>query len=134
MASSRPDRATVLAETLARLATAVVAVLRRVGHGLRRGTARLGRAALARRVALGAMALRAMWWSALGLLVVGGPLVLGHEALPERWRVLTPFVVGLVVCGLLRLLAPARHLRVAALVLGALHGAAVVLVWTAFAG
>jgi hypothetical protein len=74
------------------------------------------------------------WWSALVLLLVGGRPILGLEAVPERWVALAPFVVGLSLCAAVRLGAASRRLGAAALGLGALHGTAVVLVWTAFAG
>jgi hypothetical protein len=74
------------------------------------------------------------WWAALLLLVVGGRPIVGMEAVPERWVALAPFVIGLLLCAAVRLLATPRRLRVAALGLGALHGTAAVLVWTAFAG
>jgi hypothetical protein len=56
------------------------------------------------------------------------------EPVPERWMALAPFALGLLLCAGLRLFASPRHLRTAALGLGALHGTAVVLVWTAFGG
>lgn len=106
--------------------------------GLRRGAslAQAGLTALARLgwhhrgIALLA-GQRLLWWGALALLVLGGRAVLGLDPLPSRWMVLAPFVAGLAVCAMLRL-ASHRRLRVAALALGSLHGAAAVLVWTAF--
>lgn len=116
-------------------------VQRALGRGLRwslhrsgRGLRALGRGARRHRHALRAMTERLAWWSALGLLVLGGAPVLGQGALPERWLVLAPFALGLLLCAALRLTSPARQLRMAALWLGALHGTALVLVWTAFAG
>lgn len=85
-----------------------------------------------RRGLLPAVGLRAVWWSALLLLMVGGRPVLGPGSLPERWVALAPFILGLSLCAGLRLVAPHRHLRLAALGLGTLHGTAVALVWTAF--
>lgn len=81
-----------------------------------------------------AVVYRMMWWSALGLLVFGGSVVLGHGELPGRELVLAPFVVALAICGVLRLVAAERHLRVAALGLGVMHGGAAVMVWSAFGG
>jgi hypothetical protein len=101
---------------------------------LGRGLRALGRAAHRQRAVLWAASHRVAWWAALLLLAVGGRAVLGLEALPERGAALAPFVAGLLLCAAVRLVAPPRRLRVAALGLGALHGAAVVLVWTAFAG
>lgn len=87
-----------------------------------------------RKAVVRAIVYRMMWWSALGLLVLGGGVVLGHGELPQREIVLAPFVVALAICGVLRLVAAERHLRVAALGLGVMHGGAVVMVWSAFAG
>ncbi len=77
---------------------------------------------------------RIAWWLALALLVVGGRAILGLDAVPGRVAALAPFAAGLGLCAWLRVAnAPAR-LRIAALGLGAVHGLAAVLVWTAFAG
>jgi hypothetical protein len=146
MASPAPRRLAVVAlASLARFARVATPVVRRgLGHGSRalarglralgRGLMVLGRAARQRRAALVAVGHRVAWWSALVLLVVGGRAILGPEALPERSAALAPFVAGLLLCAAVRLLAAPRRLRVAALGLGALHGTALVLVWTAFAG
>lgn len=103
-----------------------------------RGGARAARAlhrtARRRRALLVAATHRLAWWSALALLVVGGRPILGAEPLPEQWAALAPFAAGLLLCAAVRLLARPGRLRLAALGLGALHGTAVVLVWTAFAG
>lgn len=130
--------ATLVLARLARWVRLATPVLRRGlvrsakagGRGLRA----LGRGAHRRRAVLWAAGQRAAWWSALALLVIGGRSIVGLGALPERWDALAPFVAGLVLCGGVRLLAAAGPLRAMALVLGALHGAALVLVWTAFAG
>ncbi len=106
----------------------------RGAKALGRGLGALGRLAYRRRAVIFAATHRVAWWAALGLLVMGGRPVLGLEAVPERWIAVAPFVAGLVLCAAVRLLAPSRRLRVAALGLGALHGTAAVLVWTAFAG
>lgn len=123
---------------LLRWARAATPVVRRgiirgakaTGRGLRA----VGRGAHRHRVALVAVGHRVAWWSALALLVLGGRPVLGAEALPERWAALAPFAAGLLLCAMVRLFAAPGRLRVAALGLGALHGTALVLVWTAFAG
>jgi hypothetical protein len=103
-------------------------------RGLGRGLLALGRAARRQRAVLLAVGHRAAWWSALALLMVGGRPILGSEPLPERWAALAPFAAGLLLCAAVRLLATPGRLRLAALGLGALHGTALVLVWTAFAG
>ena len=91
-----------------------------------------GRGLVRHRRAVGPVGLRVAWWSALLLLVIGGPPVLGLERLPEPEVVLAPFAVGLALCAALQIGSSRRHLRVAALALGALHGTAITLVWTAF--
>ncbi|MCX4245284.1 hypothetical protein [Paraliomyxa miuraensis] len=98
------------------------------------GLRALGRGARRHRRPLRALGERLAWWSALGLLVLGGRPVLGEGPVPEPWLALAPFVAGLLLCALLRLTSSARQLRMAALWLGALHGTAAALVWTAFAG
>lgn len=103
-------------------------------QALGRGTRALGRGALRQRAAISAVSQRFAWWAALALLVMGGRPILGLEALPTRGIALAPFVVGLLLCAAVRLWARSAGLRVGALALGALHGAALVLVWTAFAG
>lgn len=103
-------------------------------RGLWRGLRALGRAARRRRAELVAAGHRVAWWSALALLVMGGRPILGADPLPDQWAALAPFAAGLLLCAAVRLLATPGRLRLAALGLGALHGVAVVLVWTAFAG
>lgn len=103
---------------------------RAAGRGLR-ATAR---AARRHREGLAAIGHRLAWWSALALLVVGGRPILGLGALPERTGALAPFAAGLLLCAMVRISAAPGRLRLAALGLGALHGTALVLVWTAFAG
>lgn len=134
MASSSAERAAAPLAGLMRLGRALAPVMRWLATRAALGTRGLARLAVSRRRELWAVGLRLMWWGALAMLVLGGPAVLGHDELPPRWRMLAPFAIGLALCGVLRLLAPARHLRVAALGLGALHGLAVVLVWTAYDG
>jgi hypothetical protein len=139
---SLPPRARHLAQTafvglvrFARFAAPVVRRgLERGGRALGRGLRALGHAAIHHRAGLLAASHRMAWWAALLLLVVGGLPVVGMEALPARGVALAPFVVGLLLCAAVRLLAGPRRLRVAALGLGALHGTAAALVWTAFAG
>lgn len=99
-----------------------------------RGRRGLSRGARRHRAALRALGERVTWWGALALLVVGGRPVLGAGEVPERWLALAPFVMGLTLCAALRFSARSGRIRGAALALGALHGAATVLVWTAFAG
>ncbi|MCA9649343.1 MAG: hypothetical protein KC501_05510, partial [Myxococcales bacterium] len=106
------DRAAAPLAGLLRLAQASVPVLRWLtvlaGRGMRalgRGARALGRVAVARRRMLMALGHRLMWWAALGMLLLGGPAVLGHGELPERGQLLAPFAVGLVLCAALRLLA-----------------------------
>jgi hypothetical protein len=133
-----PPLASLVLAALARAARWAAPVARRglrrgaqlAGHGLRA----TGRTAWRQRAAIAALAVRVAWWSALALLLAGGRPILGLGALPERTAALAPFVAGLVLCGGVRLWAAPRRLRVAALALGVLHGAALVLVWTAFAG
>lgn len=134
MPSSRTDRMAAPLAGLAQLARLAAPYARRLALRLGRLARGLVVGASSQRAAMAAIGLRAMWWAALGLLVLGGPVVLGHEPIPAMWQALAPFVVGLTLCAALRLLSDARHLRFAALGLGALHGAAVVLVWTAFGG
>lgn len=93
-----------------------------------------GRGLVRHRRALGPVTLRVAWWSALLLLVVGGQPVLGLDPLPEPEVVLAPFAAGLTLCAALQLGSSRRHLRFAALALGALHSTAITLVWTAFYG
>jgi hypothetical protein len=139
---SPSPRARHLASTvfvgLARFAHVAAPVVRRGlehgGRALGRGLRALGRLAYRQRAALWAASHRLAWWAALLLLVVGGGPLLGMEAVPTREVALAPFVAGLLLCAVVRLLAAPRRLRVAALGLGALHGTAVALVWTAFAG
>ena len=123
---------------LARWARVAAPVVRRGLVGGARATGRglraAARGAQRHRIALVAAGHRVAWWSALALLVLGGRPILGAEALPERWAALAPFAAGLLLCAVVRLFAAPRRLRVAALGLGALHGTALVLVWTAFAG
>ncbi len=123
----------VLAQ-LAALGARLRPVIGKTGTALAQGATAAVRGAVRHRAVLGAIGLRALWWSALVLLVVGGRHVLGLASLPSREWVLAPFVVGLVLCAVLRLADAPRRLHVAALGLGAVHGLAVVLVWTAFAG
>lgn len=119
---------------LARFGRAAKPVVGRWLSAGARGLLALGRAARRQRALLLAAGHRAAWWSALGLLMVGGRPILGSEPLPERWAALAPFAAGLLLCAAVRLLATPGRLRLAALGLGALHGTALVLVWTAFAG
>ena len=139
---SRPRKARTLASLalagLARSARVAAPVVRR---GLVRGATLTGRGlrATARgarrhRAVLGAIGHRLAWWSALALLVLGGRPIVGLGELPERTGALAPFALGLLLCAVARLLAAPGRLRLAALGLGALHGTALVLVWTAFAG
>lgn len=125
MADSTSDR-------LARLLTGL-AGLARVGAVL----ATAGRGAIAalwqNRARAYPVAPRALWWGALLSLLLGGRVILGTEALPGRLEVLAPFAIGLGCCALVRLLASADHLRTAALGLGAVHGLAAAMVWSAFA-
>jgi len=117
--------------------TAAPVVWRGLDRGTKatgRGVRALGRGAHRHRVVLAAIGHRLAWWSALGLLVLGGRPILGLGTLPDRTGALAPFAAGLLLCAVVRLLAAPRRLRVAALGLGALHGTALVLVWTAFAG
>jgi hypothetical protein len=111
-----------------------LAVAEGLRRGLRRGLRSTVEAAHRHRRILFAVSLRLAWWTAVVLLVVGGRPMLGMDPLPSRWVALVPFAVGLGLCAVLRLVTGPRHLRTAALGLGALHGTAVMLVWTAFEG
>lgn len=130
--------ATLALARLVRSARAAAPVVRRGLAGSARATVRglraTGRAARHHRGPLAAIGHRAAWWSALALLVLGGRPVVGLGTLPERTGALAPFAAGLLLCALVRLLAAPGRLRLFALGLGALHGTALVLVWTAFAG
>lgn len=123
---------------LARFVRLATPVVRRGLAGGARGGVRAARAlhrmVRRRRALLVAATHRLAWWSALALLVAGGRPILGAGPLPERWAALAPFAAGLLLCAAVRLLARPGRLRFFALGLGALHGTALVLVWTAFAG
>ncbi len=131
---SASDRAAAAAEFLARVARVMRPWLQRGATMALTGLTMLLRG-LYRRRALGWTLLgRLSWWGSLLLLVVGGGPLLRPGTLPDRQTAIAPFVAGLAICAVLRLCVAHRHVRVAALVLGAMHGAALVLVWTAFGG
>ncbi len=89
-----------------------------------------------RRVALARVGHRLLWWTALVLLVLVGRALLGEGASPgdELWvgSMLTWFVLGLGLAGVVLLTAPETRMRRAAFALAASHGALALLVW--FAG
>jgi len=66
---------------------------------------------------------RALWWSALALLVVVGRDLLGGTVSAWSEAALTWSLVGLGACALVTLAARPRHLRLAAATLGVGHGA-----------
>ncbi|MEZ4429006.1 MAG: hypothetical protein R3A51_15120 [Nannocystaceae bacterium] len=88
----------------------LVSPLRSLGRGVRR-----------RRATLWAITQRLAWWTALALIGIGGAALVDLEQAPER-AALPLFVVGLVICAALLLVAAAPRLRWAAFALGVGHG------------
>lgn len=131
---TRADRLSALLVVISGLVKRAIPLASRGVRAMGRGLRATAIGAYTHRQGLFAVGQRVAWWSALVLLFVGGETVLGDGALPGRTAMLAPFAVGLALCALVRLLTPARHLATAALGLGALHGVAIVMVWTALSG
>jgi hypothetical protein len=92
-------------------------------RALGRAAACVGRHAAARRGALLAVATRAAWWAALGLLWLGGTALLDVTRPFDRAGLTTSFGVGLGLCLFAVLLASHRRIRWAGWSLGLAHGA-----------
>jgi hypothetical protein len=116
---------TLSRRALARAAAALALVAAFVGRGL----LTFARGLTRQRVLLLGILQRGLWWSALGLFLVGGRDLLRPyegtlaDALPY-------FIVGFALCALALLVANTRRIRWAALALGFGHGALGVLLWT----
>ncbi|MBL9101889.1 MAG: hypothetical protein JNL82_13080 [Myxococcales bacterium] len=103
------------------------ALLARVWTALRHG---LVAGVVRRQAVLFGLLTRAMWWSALVLLLLGGQALLEiHGRAPLDQRALPAFALGLGLCALLVTIAAQARLRWAALVLGFSHGGLLALVW-----
>jgi hypothetical protein len=89
----------------------------------------VGRASWRHRRGLVAALSRVMWWGALWALVHGGVQLLGWHVESVDATLWTPFAVGLGLCAVVAVAAPARHLRWLAIVLGTAHGALGLLAW-----
>ena len=77
-----------------------------------------------------ALFVRALWWTALALLFVGGrALVEIHERAPFVQQALPVFLTGLAMCAFLLVVASPARLRWAAFALGLGHGGLLALVW-----
>lgn len=85
------------------------------------------------RAGLLGLAHRALWWSALGLFLIGARGVIDPSA-GSLTEVLPAFVVGFSLCAAAILLADTRRIRWAALTLGFGHGALGLLVWSVLTG
>lgn len=73
---------------------------------------------------------RALWWTALGLLLLGGrALVEIHERTPFLETALPSLLGGLALCAVLLLFASPARMRWAAFALGLGHGGLLALVW-----
>ncbi len=73
---------------------------------------------------------RALWWTALVLLFLGGrALVEIHERAPFVQQALPVFLTGLALCAFLLVVASPARLRWAAFALGLGHGGLLALVW-----
>ncbi|MBK9756766.1 MAG: hypothetical protein IPO88_25360 [Nannocystis sp.] len=102
--------------------------------GLARGSTIVGdrlAGALARHQALLlALLTRALWWTALVLLFLGGrALVEIHERSPFLATALPSLLAGLALCAFLLLFASQARMRWAAFALGLGHGGLLALVW-----
>jgi len=102
--------------------------------GLARGSTIVGdrtAGALQRHQAvLFALFVRALWWTALALLLLGGrALVEIHDAAPFVQQALPMFLTGLALCAFLLVVASPARLRWAAFALGLGHGGLLALVW-----
>ena len=77
-----------------------------------------------------ALFVRALWWTALALLLLGGrALVEIHDAAPFVQQALPVFLTGLALCAFLLVVASPARLRWAAFALGLGHGGLLALVW-----
>ena len=77
-----------------------------------------------------ALFVRAMWWTALALLFLGGrALVEIHDHAPFVQQALPVFLSGLAMCAFLLVVASPARLRWAAFALGLGHGGLLALVW-----
>jgi len=77
-----------------------------------------------------ALFVRALWWTALALLLLGGrALVEIHDPAPFVQQALPVFLTGLALCAFLLVVASPARLRWAAFALGLGHGGLLALVW-----
>ena len=77
-----------------------------------------------------ALFVRALWWTALVLLFLGGRALIDIHAAPAfSERALPVFLTGLALCGFLLVAARPARLRWAAFALGLGHGGLLALVW-----
>jgi hypothetical protein len=102
--------------------------------GLARGSTitgdRIAGALQRHRAVLLALFARALWWTALALLFLGGrALVEIHERAPFVEAALPVLLTGLVLCAFLLLFARHARMRWAAFALGLGHGGLLALVW-----
>lgn len=124
----------LLLRLLGRFFAAIGAATLWLLDGLARGSTVVGdrlAGALARHQALLlALLTRALWWTALVLLFLGGrALVEIHERSPFLATALPSLLAGLALCAFLLLFANQARMRWAAFALGLGHGGLLALVW-----
>ncbi len=124
----------LLARMVAVCLAAIGGLTLRLLGGLARGSTIVGdrtAGAMQRHQAvLFALFVRALWWTALALLFLGGrALVEIHEAAPFVQQALPVFLTGLALCAFLLVVASPARLRWAAFALGLGHGGLLALVW-----
>jgi hypothetical protein len=123
-----------LARLLARFFAGLGTVTVRGLAGLAHGSTLVGDAIAGglqrHRGLLFALFVRALWWGALALLLLGGrALVEIHDRAPFVQEALPAFLSGLAVCAFLLVIASPARLRWAAFALGLGHGGLLALVW-----
>jgi hypothetical protein len=119
-----------LATILAGIGGLTVRVLGALARGSTITGDRIAGALQRNQAVLFALFVRAMWWTALALLFLGGrALVEIHDHAPFVQQALPVFLSGLAMCAFLLIVASPARLRWAAFALGIGHGGLLALVW-----
>lgn len=98
------------------------------------GLRRLARGTWTHRRIVSAVLLRVAWWASLWLAIETASALLDVRAPLDIEGMLTRFGVGLGLCWAVVVLSSAKPLRRAGLLLGTVHGALGLVLWTASGG
>ena len=120
----------LLAACLAAIGGLTLRLLGGLAHGSTIVGDRTAGALQRHQAVLFALFVRALWWTALALLFLGGrALVEIHDAAPFVQHALPVFLMGLALCAFLLVVASPARMRWAAFALGLGHGGLLALVW-----